>query len=250
MKLSVVTPVYNEPRVARALDSILSQQAHFSIEPIVIDGGSTDQTLKVLSSYRSRLAVFISEPDRGIYDAMNKGVARATGDVVGILNSDDRYADNRVLERVAEVLQDPTIDACYGNLVYVDGRDRVIRYWRAGRYRPSSYHLGWMPPHPTFFVRRSAYARYGTFDTSFPIAADYELMLRLMVRYRIKVRYIDAVLVRMAAGGNSGRSPWTVVRAGVEVFRSWRKNRLAYGYFAPVLKPGRKIAQYVVRERA
>ena len=157
MKVSIVTPVYNDPRVERALDSILSQRFGGELELIVIDGGSTDETLKVLSKYQDRISILVSEPDEGIYDSMNKGIRLATGDVVGILNADDRYNDPFVLRDVSIAMNDPSIDACYGDLVYVDSKDRVVRYWKSGYYKPFKFYLGWMPPHPTFFVGRRLY---------------------------------------------------------------------------------------------
>lgn len=246
-KISIVTPVYNDRRVERALGSILSQECSPEIETIVIDGGSTDGTLEVLEKYRARLTCLVSEKDRGIYDAMNKGIARATGDVVGILNADDRYADNRVLADVIDRFSDVSVEVCYGDLVYVDREDRVVRYWRSGPYRNRNFYLGWMPPHPTFFVRRQLYEKYGVFDTGLPISADYELMLRMIVGQRAKPAYVDRVLVRMAVGGNSGRSVRQIVRANIEVARAWRKNRLAGGLLVPILKPARKIVQFFSR---
>ncbi len=247
MKLSIVTPVYNDPRVGRALDSILSQQHNEELELIVIDGGSTDDTLEVLDAYRKHVNVFVSEPDDGIYDGMNKGIARATGEVIGILNADDRYQDHLVLRDVTTVFQDPKIDACYGDLVYVDGKERIVRYWKSGPYRPAKFYLGWMPPHPTFFVRKQVYDRYGAFDTRFPIAADYELVLRLILKDKIAVNYLDRVLVQMSIGGNSNRSVGNIFRANLEVFRAWRCNNLSFGYVAAILKPSQKIFQYLRR---
>ncbi len=250
MKISIITPVYNDTRVAGALDSILSQELDAELELIVIDGGSKDGTLELLERYRAngRLAVLVSEPDRGIYDAMNKGITLATGDLVGILNADDRYADTTVLRDVAAVFEDPRVEACYGDLVYVDAQDRIVRYWRSGRCRLWKFHLGWAPPHPTFFVRRNVYERLGLFDGArFQIAADYELMLRFLRKYKIRVAYVDRVLVRMAIGGMSNRSVRNIVKMNWEVYHAWPRNGLPLGYLAPVLKPAQKLFQYVQR---
>ena len=245
MKTSIVVPVLNDVRVGRALNSVLSQQHEHELELIVIDAGSTDGTLEMLERYRERIAVLVSEPDRGIYDGMNKGIALATGDVVGILNADDRYSDPLVLRDVMDALNRQEVDACYGDLVYTNEAGEVVRYWRSednGRWR-----LGWMPPHPTFFVRRRVYERYGAFDLRYPISADYELMLRLMLRHRIEIKYLDRVLVQMAPGGNSGGSISTIVKANLEVARAWRDNGLRGGTLASVLKPARKMFQLVSR---
>ena len=201
----------------------------------------------MLERYRGRLAALVSEPDRGIYDAMNKGIARATGEVIGILNADDRYADPFVLRDVARAFEDPNVEACYGDLVYVDERGKVVRYWRSGPHKRWKWFLGWMPPHPTFFVRRSVYQRYGTFDLRFPIAADYELMLRLLFKHRVRTAYIPRALVLMAPGGNSNRSLGNILRANLEVLHAWRTNGLRFGYLVPLLKPARKVPQFFSR---
>ena len=247
MKLTIVTPVYNDPRVSRALDSILSQQYDGELELIVIDGGSDTPTLEVLERYRKYITVLVSEPDEGIYDAMNKGIRLATGEVVGILNADDRYYNSSVLKNVAEAFEDFDIDASYGDLVYVNAQDQIVRYWKSGYYHPLKIYFGWMPPHPTFFVRRRLYEKYGTFDLSFPIAADYELMLRFILRHGIRLAYIPRVLVRMAIGGESNRSLRNIIRANQEVWMAWRKNGLHFGYLVPLLKPTQKIPQFIRR---
>lgn len=250
MKISIITPVYNDPRVAGALDSVLSQNVEAELELIVIDGGSTDGTLEVLERYRDdgRLAVLVSEPDRGMYDAINKGIPLATGDIVGILNADDRYADTTVLSDVIAVFKDSHIEACYGDLVYVDGDDQVVRYWRSGACSRWKFHLGWAPPHPTFFVRKNVYERLGIFDMEcFRIAADYELMLRFLMKNRVPVAYVDRVLVRMTVGGMSNRSVRNIMKANLEVYRAWRRNRLPLGQLTPVLKPAQKLLQFLQR---
>lgn len=247
MKISIVTPVYNDPRVSRALDSVFAQRFDGALESIVIDGGSTQETLTILEQYRSRLATFVSEPDRGIYDAMNKGVLRATGDIVGILNADDLYNDDLVLRDVLKSFEDSTVQAVYGDLVYIDSNSQIVRYWKSGRCRPWKFHLGWMPPHPTFFVRRSLYERYGLFNLRLPIAADYEIILRFLLKRRTHVAYIPRVLVQMSTGGNSNKSIRNIVQANKEVLQAWRVNGLAMGYLAPLLKPTSKLFQHLRR---
>ncbi len=247
MKLSIVTPVYNDPRVGRALDAVASQRHEAELDLVVVDGGSTDKTLDVLAERRDQIASLVSEPDDGIYDAMNKGIERATGDIVGILNADDQYYDSYVFSDVLGAFQDPDIDACYGDLVYVDANNRIVRYWKSGKYRALKFYLGWMPPHPTFFVRRCAYKQYGAFDTQYRIAGDYELMLRFLLKYRLRVKYLDRVLVQMSIGGSSNRSAGNIVRANLEVVKAWRNNDLPFGYMVPIMKLAQKPFQYVRR---
>lgn len=247
MKISVITPVYNDPRVGRALSSALAQRMDHELETIVIDAGSKDGTLEVLERYGSQIDVLVSEPDNGIYDGMNKGIERATGDLIGILNADDRYADELVLRDVAEVFRDEDIEVCYGNVIYENADGRMVRYWRSGRASGLKWRLGWMPPHPGFFVRREVYQQLGVFNQQLRIAADYELMLRLLFRHQLRSAHIDRVLVRMTLGGMSNRSVASVLRAALEVRAAWKLNSLPYGQFAPVLKPAGKLDQYFRR---
>ena len=247
MKISIVTPVFNDVRLARALDSIFAQQHRHELETIVIDAGSTDGTREVLDAYRSRISVLISEPDDGIYDGMNKGIGLATGDVVGILNADDQYSDSLVLRDVMEAFEHPGpgrgIDACYGDMFYSNADGKVVRRWRSGGCAKWKWYFGWMPPHPAFFVRKRVYEQYGTLDLRYPIAADYELMLRLLLKNGISVRYLNRIMVNMAPGGTSTASVKNIIKGNLEVSRAWRNNRLRGGHLVPILKPARKIFQ-------
>lgn len=245
MDVSIVTPVMDDSRLGAALDSILSQEVDSPIEVIVVDGGSTDETVQIIENYRDDIDVLVREPDEGLYDAMNKGIERASGHVVGILNADDRYDHRGVLEQVIGTLESERVDSCYGDLVYVGDDDHVIRYWKGGYYRPRKLYLGWMPPHPTFFAKRSLYERYGGFDLRYPIAADYELMLRLLLKHGVSTTYIDDVLVRMATGGQSNASLSNIVQANREVAQAWWDNDLTGGILAPFFKPLRKVPQFL-----
>lgn len=222
--ISLITVVRNNPLVVQALMSILGQEYPGRIESIVIDGASTDGTLAALEPLRPRLTHLLSEPDRGIYDAMNKGLKLATGDLVGLLNADDLYQDQHVLARVAQAFENPGIEVCYGDLVYVqaDHPDRMLRYWRSGPARPDSFQWGWMPPHPTLFVRREVYQRFGHFDLRYRIAADYEFMLRVLLKHRLETVYIPEILVRMRAGGVSNGSLRGILRANAECRQAFR----------------------------
>ncbi len=249
MRVSVITVVLNDPRIGRALDSLFSQETDAEVESIVIDGGSGRETLEVIERHRSRLAVFISEPDGGLYDAMNKGLRYATGDIIGFLNADDRYADRFVLRDVVATFSDPTVEACYGDAVFVTRyRERIIRYWRAGNYRRWKYYLGWMPPHGTFFARRHLYERFGTFNLAYPIAADYELMFRFLFLGNIRVHYIPRILLCMDAGGISNGSLRAILQGNRECWQAWRQHSLTLqGLFVPLTKPLRRLGQLLRR---
>ena len=241
---TIVTPVYNDPRVKRTLKSILNQQNAPSTEIIIVDGGSMDRTTDILQDHRHEIDILIQEPDRGVYDAMNKGIQQASGEVIGILNSDDYYSDNYVLRDVASRLKETGADTCYGDLVYIDEDGSPLRYWESGKYHSKRFYFGWMPPHPTFFVKKKTYEEWGGFDLDFTIAADYELMLRFLLKYGVATAYIDRVVVRMAIGGQSNKSITNIIKANWEVRQSWKKNELRGGALVPILKPLRKMSQF------
>ncbi len=225
-RISVVTATWNcAATLSTCLDS-LAVQTWPAVEHVVIDGASRDGTLELLQQRRDRPAVLVSEPDRGIYDALNKGLQRCTGDVVGFLHADDFLADERVLERIGQAFADPAVQAVYGDLDYVskDRPEQLVRRWRAGDFGPRSLASGWMPPHPTLYVRRSWYQRIGGFDTGYRIAADYDCVLRLFSQPGFEVRYIPEVLVRMRVGGASNRSLKALWRKSSEDLRALRRS--------------------------
>jgi len=207
LKISIITVCYNnEATIEDTLKSV-RDQADVEVEHVLIDGGSTDQTVKVIEKY-PHVGKLISEPDNGIYDAMNKGIQAATGDIVGTLNADDFYADSNVLQQVEKVFQDDSIDACYADLVYVkeDDTQHTARYWQSENYYDGLFKTGWMPAHPTFFVRRSVYEKHGLFDLDYKIAADFELLFRFIEKNGIKTKYIPTILVKMRLGGTTNKS--------------------------------------------
>ncbi len=223
----------------------LNTQTRRNFEHIVIDGGSSDQTLEIIRSQPSQPALLVTEPDGGLYDALNKGFRFASGDVIGLLHSDDLFADDRVLERVARALDDPQVDGVYGDLDYVAREDpsRIVRRWRSGAYSPERLSRGWMPPHPTLFLRRSVIEHWGGFDTSYQIAADYDVILRYLVKGRIRLKYIPEVLVKMRVGGESNRSLGRILRKSREDFRALRSNRVG-GLGALIWKNLSKLGQF------
>ena len=249
MKISIITVAYNaEATIAEAVASVVSQrQDGFELEYIIVDGASTDETLAALEPHRDGIALIISEPDRGLYDAMNKGVAAATGDFIGILNADDTYAHNGVLAAVAARLEETGADALYGDLDYVaaDGSGRVVRRWRSGEMGPRSFLRGWMPPHPTFFLARSMYTNHGVYSLELGSAADYELMLRMLHKHGVSATYLPDVLVKMRTGGMSNASWGNRLRANSEDRRAWRMNGLRPMPWTLVMKPLRKLGQWM-----
>lgn len=247
MKITVVTSVLNNERTLHSCMESIVQQTYQDIEHIVIDGGSTDGSLEILGRFRDRIAVLVSEPDDGLYYALNKGLRIAAGDVIGFLHADDVYADREVLASVATSLMESGCDCCYGDLEYVSRADtgRVVRHWRAQPFEEGLFQRGWMPPHPTFFVKRSVYDRCGVFDTGFRISADYELMLRFLERCRISSVYIPRVLLRMRTGGISNRSIRNILVKTREDYRAWEVNGLRRRFYTIPLKNLSKIAQFV-----
>lgn len=208
MKISVITATFNSGRTVRdTIESVLDQ-TYNDIEYIVVDGKSHDNTMEIVRSYEARFGGrlrWVSEPDKGIYDAMNKGIAMATGDVVGMLNSDDFYTSNDVLEQVVKTMADESVDAVYGDVHYVDDDNlsKCVRYYSSRLFHRSWMRFGFMPAHPSFYCRRSVYKRFGTFDLSYKVAADFENLLRLIFVYRIRTRYIPKDFVTMRTGGVS-----------------------------------------------
>jgi GT2 family glycosyltransferase len=232
MKITVITAVYNrEATVAQAVASVAAQ-SHDDVEHLIVDGASTDGTLAEVRRVGHAKMRVISEPDGGIYDALNKGILNATGDVVGLMHSDDFFAHDRVLEKVAQAFHSgpdaAPVDAVYGDLDYVSGQDpgRIVRKWRSGAFSPALLSRGWMPPHPTLFVRREAMLRLGLYDTDYRIAADYEAVLRWFGKGGLRLDYVPEVLVKMRTGGASNRSLQQLLRKSREDYRALRKNEI------------------------
>lgn len=245
MKISIITATYNSASTIRDTLTCIAGQQYPFIEHIIVDGLSKDNTLAIVQEFH-HVAKVISEKDNGIYDAMNKGVKLATGDVVGILNSDDFYTGPTILSKVVAAFEDPSVEAVYGDLQYVkpDNVQKVTRTWKSGQYQKKYLYYGWMPPHPTFFVRRHLYEKCGLFNTTLRSAADYELMLRFLLKYNARVKYIPEVLVKMRAGGISNASLKNRFKANHEDGMAWKLNNLKPYFFTTWLKPLRKVLQF------
>ncbi|HWQ37917.1 MAG TPA: glycosyltransferase family 2 protein [Burkholderiales bacterium] len=246
MKLSVVTVCRNaRDTIAAAVESI-HRQTYPDVEHIVVDGASTDGTLEALDRYRSGIARLISEPDHGLYFAMNKGIAAATGDYLGFLNSDDIYQDERVLERIAGALRSGAWDSAHGDLVYVGANDpdRIVRFWKSKPYVPGMFEAGWHPAHPTLFVRTAILKELGGFDTTYRFHADFHLMVRLFIERRISSVYVPEILVRMRVGGHTNRSLLNVARGNLESYRIARAYGVAGSPWWVVRKLAFRVGQF------
>jgi glycosyltransferase involved in cell wall biosynthesis len=232
--------------VKDCIESILNQ-TYPDIEYIIIDGQSTDGTVEIVQAYGTKIAHFISEPDKGLYDAMNKGIGLATGEVIGLLNADDFYRHNRVIENMVATFKRTDSDAVYGDMLYVDRNDptKLKRYWRSGWYHDKAFLWGWMPGHLSFFAKRLLYEKHGAFRLDMKSAADYELMLRFIHKNKARLAYMDEVTIVMRAGGISNSSLRNRLRANREDQTAWQLNDLKPYFFTFWLKPLRKLKQYI-----
>jgi glycosyltransferase involved in cell wall biosynthesis len=245
-KISIITTTYNSAKTIRDTLACIQQQDYPLIEHIIVDGNSGDDTMEIVAEF-SHVSKIISEKDNGIYEAMNKGLFLATGDVIGILNSDDIYSNDSIISNIAKEFEDENIDAVYADLQYVkhNNLNRVVRTWKSGKLNRKSFYYGWMPPHPTFFVRKKIYDKVGSFNTSLRSAADYEMMLRILLKYEVPSKYIPQVIVKMRSGGISNSSIRNRIKANKEDRLAWKLNGLKPYFFTLYAKPIRKIAQYL-----
>ena len=246
MRVSIITIVFNNAAtVSDAVQSVLSQD-YKDIEYIVIDGKSTDGTVEIIEKYGSLIDTFISEPDGGLYDAINKGIYLATGDVIGLLHSDDVFASDHVVSDIVQTIESRQVDCVYGDLDYVEraNMNTIVRKWKSGPYDRKNFIYGWMPPHPTFYVRKSCFEKYGSYDMTFGSAADYELMLRFMFKFDVSAAYLPEVMVKMRVGGKSNASFKNRIMANSQDYRAWLKNGLKPKFYTRILKPLQKIPQY------
>lgn len=245
MKVTIITVAFNAAKTIGDTLSSVASQTYPDIEHILVDGDSTDGTQEVIKGYQ-HVAHFISEKDQGLYFAMNKGLALATGDVVAILNADDFYTSTHAIEKVVNSFKLQHADSVYADLVYVNkDYTKITRNWKAGAFSRNKFYNGWMVPHPTFFVNRKVYEQYGFFDTSLKYAADYELMLRFMFKHQITTFYIQETLVIMKTGGKSNSSLLNRFIINREDKKAWEINHLRPHLFTLILKPLRKLTQYI-----
>jgi len=249
MKISIVTAVYNRSAtIADAIESVVAQ-TYPDIEYITVDGLSNDGTEEVISQFSDSISIQIRESDNGIYDALNKGIEAATGDVVGFLHADDMFASDHATQWIADAFADDAYDAVFGYLIYVDGKDpsKIVRYWTTNRYSRSRFRRGWMPPHPTVYVRKEIYDKLGMYRTDLGSSADYECMIRLMYKHKIRVGYVPKIIIKMRTGGQSNASLMNRVLANRDDRRAWIENDFRPPLGLRFTKPLSKLPQYFVR---
>ena len=246
MKVSIITVSLNScDTIEDSIQSVLNQK-YENIEYIIVDGGSSDGTVEIIQKHQDKIAKWVSEYDKGIYHALNKGLKMSTGDIIGFLHADDVYAHNLVIDLIVSRMMNYDTESCYGDLLYVHKKDinKTIRYWKSCPYHEGLFKKGWMPPHPTFFVRRKIYDRYGYFNTEFKIAADYELMLRFLGKKMISTHYIPEILIRMRVGGISNRNFKNLVLKTSEDYKAWKVNNLKGSSLTILRKNLNKIPQF------
>jgi len=246
MKVSIITVCFNsEKHIKTAIESVLNQD-YDDIEYIIIDGGSTDNTIEIIKSYKDKITTFISEPDKGIYDAMNKGLKLASGEIIATLNSDDLYIDNTIVSTVANSFIKNKCEIVYGDLFYVkqDNTNSIVRKWNTKQFKQGSFKKGWHPPHPTFFVHKSIYLKYGYFNLKYKLAADFELMLRFLEKHKTISFYIKKPLVKMRLGGATNKNLKNIFNQNIECYKAFKNNSLDVSVLYPVYRLIPKLFQF------
>lgn len=246
LKVSIITITFNaEKTIENTIQSVITQ-TYKNIEYIVIDGKSTDNTLNIINKYSHQISKIISEKDNGLYDAINKGINLATGDVIALIHADDFYINNNIISNYVEKFNQTNVDAVYANLYYVNANDtsKIIRKWNSGNYKSNLFKWGWMPPHPTVVIKKKCYTQFGNYKLNYKTAADYECMLRLIHVNKIKLAYLNQFVIKMRIGGKSNQSLKNRLNANKEDKKAWQENKVKPYFFTLILKPLRKIFQF------
>ena len=250
MKISIITTTFNSAATIKDTLESVNAQTYHNIEHIIVDGASEDNTLDIVREYGKRVAKVISEPDKGIYDAMNKGIKAATGNVIGILNSDDFFFSEKVIESIVSAFEtNDDIDGVYSNLYYVKQHNpqEIVRLWKSKEFIERSFYKGWHPPHPTLYLKKEVYDKYGVFDLSFKLAADFELMLRFFEKYKIKTLYLDFISIRMRLGGATSKNLSNVKKQNIECIRAFEANGFKPPFLYSLYRLVPKLFQYFQR---
>ncbi len=247
MKISIVTGTYNSQAYISDCVTSVHNQTYDNIEHIIIDGASSDATVNTIRDTPNKVSQLISENDNGIYDAMNKGLKLATGEVLGILNSDDFYNSTAVIQNVVDAFQDPKIDIVFGDLFYVNQQnpDKIVRKWSSGPYYDGAFKKGWHPAHPSFFVRKNVYEKFGYFDLDYQLAADFELMLRFLEKHQLKSTYLKIPMVRMRLGGATNKSWENIAKGNKECIAAFKKNGISAPLLYPIYRLLPKLKQFL-----
>lgn len=249
MKISLITVTFNSAKfLPFCIQSVLAQ-TYKNIEHIIIDGSSTDNTVQIIKQYDNHITKWISEPDKGMYDAINKGINLATGDIIGILNSDDMLADKDVLANIAQTFVEQNVDSVYGDLEYVDqeNTNRVFRVWKGKKYNRNLFKMGWMPGHPTFYVKKSLLLEHGLYENHYYTAADYEFMARYLYKHQISSFYLQKMIVKMRTGGASNRNLNQRLRANRRDYLAMKNNAIPMPFVVSILKPLIKVHQFNIK---
>lgn len=246
MKITIITPVLNEKDTISSTIECVLNQTYKDIEYIVVDNGSTDGTLEIIDTYGDKISKILFEDKRGIYTTMNRGLREASGDIVGILNANDIYNNDYVISDIVDCFSRNDIDVCWGDLLYVEGKntDKVVRYWKSSEYKHGLFRKGWVPPHPTFFVKKEIYEKFGYFNLNYKLAADFEIMLRFLKKKSIKSSYIPKVLVRMRLGGATNAKMINILKQNFEIWRSLYKHKLGIMPIFAFYKMVDRVKQY------
>lgn len=248
MKISIITVVFNNEKTIKDAMNSVFEQSYKNVEYVIIDGNSKDNTVNIINKHQEKLGYFVSEKDEGLYDAMNKGIQASTGEIIGILNSDDLYQDTEVIANVVEQFKiDSELDILYGDLVYVksDNTNKVVRNWKSKSYYNRFFENANVPPHPSLFVRREVYKEVGLFDLRYKLAADYELMLRMFKKHDFKSKYINRLIVKMRLGGATNQSFSNIINQNKEILKAWNDNNLKAPFYLMPLRIFKRLIQFI-----
>lgn len=245
MKVSIITVCYNSSKTIENTFRSLKSQTHKNIEYIVVDGGSSDKTLKIIKDYEKLITNYISEPDKGLYDAMNKGIALATGEIIGILNSDDVFFDTNVLKNIANFHLNNNIDASIGNIIQFNKTGKTVRRYSSSIWHPDKLKIGFMPPHPAIFFKRTLFKKFGNYELDYVIAADYELIIRFFLKNKISWKYLDITTTAMLVGGlsSSGTSSYKLITKDIQ--KAFTKNKILFSPFKIRMRFLFKIIEFI-----